>query len=82
MQQYHIVSAVILQIPDSVWVLMIFINYFPFIWSVTWPYWLIFFRYEPLSHLLGNEYFFHAYGPIYILSADVVASLVALKNNR
>lgn len=37
--------------------------------------------YEPLSHLLGNEYFFHAYGPIYILSADVVASLVALKNN-
>ncbi|XP_022936025.1 probable beta-1,3-galactosyltransferase 13 [Cucurbita moschata] len=37
--------------------------------------------YEPLSPLLGNEYFFHAYGPIYILSADVVASLVALKNN-
>ena len=39
-------------------------------------------RYEPLSPLLGNEYFFHAYGPIYILSADVVASLVALKNDR
>jgi len=39
-------------------------------------------RYEPLSHLLGKEYFLHAYGPIYALSADVVASLVALKNNR
>ncbi|XP_059661431.1 probable beta-1,3-galactosyltransferase 13 [Cornus florida] len=37
--------------------------------------------YEPLSSLLGNEYFEHAYGPIYALSADVVASLVALKNN-
>lgn len=39
-------------------------------------------RYEPLSNLLGNEYFLHAYGPIYALSADVVASLVALRNNR
>ncbi|CAN8288122.1 unnamed protein product [Cochlearia groenlandica] len=38
--------------------------------------------YEPLSHLLGKEYFLHAYGPIYALSADVVSSLVALKNNR
>lgn len=37
--------------------------------------------YEPLSRLLGNEYFLHAYGPIYALSADVVASLVALRNN-
>lgn len=37
--------------------------------------------YEPLSHLLGKEYFLHAYGPIYALSSDVVASLVALKNN-
>ncbi|KAF7836658.1 putative beta-1,3-galactosyltransferase 14 [Senna tora] len=37
--------------------------------------------YEPLSHLLGSEYFLHSYGPIYALSADVVASLVALKNN-
>ncbi|KAL2476417.1 putative beta-1 [Abeliophyllum distichum] len=37
--------------------------------------------YEPLSHLLGKEYFIHAYGPIYALSADVVASLVALRNN-
>ncbi|CAA2953466.1 probable beta-1,3-galactosyltransferase 14 [Olea europaea subsp. europaea] len=37
--------------------------------------------YEPLSQLLGTEYFIHAYGPIYALSADVVASLVALRNN-
>ncbi|KAJ1441678.1 Glycosyl transferase, family 31 [Sesbania bispinosa] len=38
--------------------------------------------YEPLSNLLGKEYFLHAYGPIYALSADVVSSLVALRNNR
>ncbi|KAM1808286.1 hypothetical protein ACFX11_031188 [Malus domestica] len=38
--------------------------------------------YEPLSYLLGSEYFLHAYGPIYALSADVVASLVALRNTR
>ncbi|KEH38625.1 beta-1,3-galactosyltransferase-like protein [Medicago truncatula] len=37
--------------------------------------------YEPLSNLLGKEYFLHAYGPIYALSADVVSSLVALRNN-
>ncbi|XP_008226526.1 PREDICTED: probable beta-1,3-galactosyltransferase 14 [Prunus mume] len=37
--------------------------------------------YEPLSFLLGSEYFLHAYGPLYALSADVVASLVALRNN-
>nr|GMC74724.1 probable beta-1,3-galactosyltransferase 14 [Ipomoea batatas] len=37
--------------------------------------------YEPLANLLGKEYFLHAYGPIYALSADVVASLVALRNN-
>ncbi|XP_073156053.1 probable beta-1,3-galactosyltransferase 14 [Henckelia pumila] len=37
--------------------------------------------YEPLSRLLGTEYFLHAYGPIYALSADVVSSLVALRNN-
>ncbi|KAJ8765250.1 hypothetical protein K2173_011930 [Erythroxylum novogranatense] len=37
--------------------------------------------YEPLSPLLGTEYFLHAYGPIYALSADVVASLVALRND-
>ncbi|KAI7729389.1 hypothetical protein M8C21_004216, partial [Ambrosia artemisiifolia] len=37
---------------------------------------------EPLGHVLGKEYFLHAYGPIYALSADVVATLVALRNNR
>ncbi|CAL0328867.1 unnamed protein product [Lupinus luteus] len=37
--------------------------------------------YEPLSYLLGQEYFLHAYGPIYVLSADVVSSLVALRND-
>ncbi|KAL5199232.1 hypothetical protein ABZP36_020435 [Zizania latifolia] len=37
--------------------------------------------YEPQSYLLGSDYFLHAYGPIYALSADVVASLVALRNN-
>ncbi|KAK1439635.1 hypothetical protein QVD17_05455 [Tagetes erecta] len=36
---------------------------------------------EPLGFMLGKEYFLHAYGPIYALSADVVASLVALRNN-
>ncbi|KAK2986608.1 hypothetical protein RJ640_004364 [Escallonia rubra] len=34
--------------------------------------------YEPLSYLLGKEYFLHAYGPIYALSADVVASLMKI----
>ncbi|XP_019435379.1 PREDICTED: probable beta-1,3-galactosyltransferase 14 [Lupinus angustifolius] len=37
--------------------------------------------YEPQSNMLGTEYFLHAYGPIYALSADVVSSLVALRNN-
>ncbi|KAL4204594.1 hypothetical protein AMTRI_Chr01g132780 [Amborella trichopoda] len=37
--------------------------------------------YEPLAPLLGKEYFLHAYGPIYALSSEVVASLVALKND-
>lgn len=37
--------------------------------------------FEPLSNLLGNEYFLHAYGPIYALSSDVVASLVKLRND-
>ncbi|ESW05191.1 hypothetical protein PHAVU_011G159800 [Phaseolus vulgaris] len=37
--------------------------------------------YEPLSNLLGKEYFLHAYGPIYALSTDVVSSLVALRND-
>ncbi|CAI0545100.1 unnamed protein product [Linum tenue] len=41
-------------------------------------YW---YRYEPLHYMLGSEYFLHAYGPFYALSADVVASLVALRNN-
>nr|GEU61067.1 probable beta-1,3-galactosyltransferase 14 [Tanacetum cinerariifolium] len=36
---------------------------------------------EPLGYMIGKEYFLHAYGPIYALSADVVASLVALRNN-
>ncbi|CAL0303240.1 unnamed protein product [Lupinus luteus] len=39
-------------------------------------------RYEPQSNLLGMEYFLHVYGPIYALSADIVSSLVALRNNR
>lgn len=30
--------------------------------------------------MLGKEYFFYAYGPIYALSADVVSSLVVLRN--
>lgn len=37
--------------------------------------------YEPLSHLIGKEYFLHAYGPIYALSANVVSSLVVLRND-
>ncbi|KAL9232454.1 hypothetical protein vseg_007565 [Gypsophila vaccaria] len=37
--------------------------------------------YEPLSHLLGKEYFLHAYGPIYALSAKVVRTLAALRND-
>lgn len=40
------------------------------------------FRYEKSGHLIGNEYFLHAYGPIYVLSAEVVASLAAARNNR
>ncbi|XP_057959299.1 probable beta-1,3-galactosyltransferase 12 [Malania oleifera] len=37
--------------------------------------------YEKSGDLLGNEYFLHAYGPLYVLSAEVVASLVAARNN-
>ncbi|KAH9761611.1 putative beta-1,3-galactosyltransferase 12 [Citrus sinensis] len=37
--------------------------------------------YEKSGHLIGNEYFLHAYGPIYVLSAYVVASLAAARNN-
>ncbi|XP_076943348.1 putative beta-1,3-galactosyltransferase 13 [Bidens hawaiensis] len=36
---------------------------------------------EPQGHMLGKEYFLHAYGPIYALSADVVANLAAFRNN-
>ncbi|KAK8509215.1 hypothetical protein V6N12_018301 [Hibiscus sabdariffa] len=37
--------------------------------------------YEKSGHLIGNEYFLHAYGPIYVLSAEVVASLAAARND-
>ncbi|KAM4121460.1 hypothetical protein ACB094_01G007500 [Castanea mollissima] len=37
--------------------------------------------YEKSGHLIGNEYFLHAYGPIYVLSAEVVASLAAARNS-
>ncbi|XP_015573160.1 probable beta-1,3-galactosyltransferase 12 [Ricinus communis] len=37
--------------------------------------------YEKSGDLIGSEYFLHAYGPIYVLSADVVASLAASRNN-
>ena len=41
-----------------------------------------YFRYEKSGHLIGNEYFLHAYGPIYVLSAEVVAPLATARNNR
>ncbi|XP_040997391.1 probable beta-1,3-galactosyltransferase 12 isoform X2 [Juglans microcarpa x Juglans regia] len=37
--------------------------------------------YEKSGHLIGSEYFLHAYGPIYVLSAEVVASLTTARNN-
>ncbi|KAI0491946.1 hypothetical protein KFK09_026209 [Dendrobium nobile] len=37
--------------------------------------------FESSGHLLGNEYFLHAYGPIYALSAEVVASLAEARND-
>lgn len=37
--------------------------------------------YEKSGHLIGNEYFLHAYGPIYVLSAEVVSSLAIARNN-
>lgn len=37
--------------------------------------------FEPLGYLLGSEYFYHAYGPIYALSAEVVASLAIVRND-
>ncbi|KAL9376475.1 hypothetical protein Peur_030595 [Populus x canadensis] len=38
--------------------------------------------YEKSGHLIGKEYFLHAYGSIYVLAAEVVASLAAARNNR
>ncbi|CAN6441722.1 unnamed protein product [Victoria cruziana] len=37
--------------------------------------------YEPAAHLLGKEYFNHAYGPIFALSAEVVAALSNTRND-
>lgn len=37
--------------------------------------------YEPQGHMLGSEYFYHAYGPIYALSAEVVASIALARND-
>lgn len=37
--------------------------------------------YEPAAYLLGSEYFYHAYGPIYALSAEVVAGLAVARND-
>ncbi|XP_008244709.1 PREDICTED: probable beta-1,3-galactosyltransferase 12 [Prunus mume] len=38
--------------------------------------------YEKSGHLIGSEYVRHAYGPIYVLSAEVVAPLAIARNNR
>ena len=43
---------------------------------------LILNRYEPQGYMLGSEYFYHAYGPIYALSSEVVASLALARNDR
>ncbi|KAK1375790.1 Hexosyltransferase [Heracleum sosnowskyi] len=37
--------------------------------------------YEKSANVIGSEYFLHAYGPIYALSAGVVASLAVARNN-
>ncbi|KAJ6819236.1 putative beta-1,3-galactosyltransferase 12 [Iris pallida] len=37
--------------------------------------------YESSGHLIGNEYFLHAYGPIYALSAEVVAALATARTD-
>lgn len=37
--------------------------------------------FEPQGYLLGSEYFYHAYGPIYALSGEVVASLAFARND-
>ena len=39
-------------------------------------------RYEPKAYLLGKEYFLHAYGPIYALSADVVNIINSIPDGR
>ncbi|CAH2060559.1 unnamed protein product [Thlaspi arvense] len=36
--------------------------------------------YEKQGNLIGNEYFLHAYGPIYVLSTEIVASLAAARD--
>lgn len=36
--------------------------------------------YENSGNLIGSEYFLHAYGPIYALSAEVVAALAIARN--
>ncbi|CAA6660930.1 unnamed protein product [Spirodela intermedia] len=36
--------------------------------------------YESSGHLIGYEYFMHAYGPIYIISAEVAAALSEARN--
>ncbi|CAN6841833.1 unnamed protein product [Brassica oleracea] len=36
--------------------------------------------YEKQGNLIGNEYFLHAYGPMYVLSAEIVASLASARN--
>ncbi|XXG57089.1 hypothetical protein AAC387_Pa03g4334 [Persea americana] len=36
--------------------------------------------FEKSGTLIGNEYFLHAYGPIYVLSAEVVATLATARN--
>ncbi|KAI8021819.1 Protein root UVB sensitive 6, partial [Camellia lanceoleosa] len=38
--------------------------------------------YEKSGHLIGSEYVLHAYGPIYVLCAEVVTSLAIARNNR
>lgn len=37
-------------------------------------------RFEPQGHLLGKEYFLHAYGPIYALSQEVVQIITSIKD--
>lgn len=39
-------------------------------------------RYENSGKLIGSEYFLHAHGPIYALSADTVVFLANARNDR